>query len=304
MLNHFIPGHAMSSFNFQRIAQPVLITVVFFASCFLSTWLAAQSVPFVIRGDDGSDTITNFSNLTPSPVGDEFVTVKDGHFFAGDRRVRFWGVNLCFGANFPSHEEAKKIAPHFAKLGINAVRFHHMDMQDAPGGIWKTLPSGKRILDPGQIDRLDFFLNELHKQGIYANLNLHVSRTLTEKEGYPVMENGPWWSSSNKWVMYYDPDVQGELKKYCRELLTHKNPYRNLRRVDDPGIGVVEMLNENFFSKKGTDILKNLPPRFVKSFQLKWNQRLLACGVISNFCSLVGDDADLQTTACHLLCVG
>lgn len=234
----------------------------------------SQSVPFVIRGDDGSPSITNFSRLIRSPVGAEFVSVKQGHFFIGDHRLRFWGVNLCFGANFPTHEESQKIAPHFAKLGINAVRFHHMDNQDAPEGIWKTLPDGKRIFDPEQIDRLDFFLNELHKQGIYANLNLHVSRRLTEREGFPVMQGGPWWAASNKWTTYYDPDVQAELKKFCRDLLTHKNPYRNLRRVDDPGIALIEMLNENYFSKKGTELLKHLPKRYVRSFQKTWNQWL------------------------------
>lgn len=232
------------------------------------------SVPFSIRGDDGSTTVTSFASLIPAPVNDQFVTIRDSHFFVGDQRLRFWGVNLCFGACFPTHEEAAKIAPHFAKLGINAVRFHHMDMLDAPEGIWKTESNGQRVLSPEQIDRLDFFLNELHRNGIYANINLHVSRTLTEGEGYPVMKNGLWWAASNKWVMYYDPDVQNELKEYCRELLTHENPYRKLKRVDDPGIAVLEMLNENYFSVKGTELLGYLPERFVKSFNIKWNSWL------------------------------
>jgi hypothetical protein len=234
----------------------------------------AQNLPFVIKGDDGTESITNFSRLIPAPVNDQFVTVKDGHFFVGEKRLRFWGVNLCFGANFPTHEEAKKIAPHFAKLGINAVRFHHMDNQDAPEGIWKTLPNGKRILDPKQIDKLDFFLNELHEQGIYANINLHVSRRLKESEGFPEMKGGPWWAASNKWTTYYDPGVQSELKKYCKDLMTHKNPYRNLRRSDDPGIGLVEMLNENYFSKKGTELLEHLPQQYVDSFRQAWNEWL------------------------------
>lgn len=239
-----------------------------------STTAHSQSVPFVIPGDDGSTSITNFSRLIPAPVSDQFVEVKDGHFFVGDQRLRFWGVNLCFGANFPSHEESIKIAPHFAKLGINAVRFHHMDNQDAPEGIWKTLPDGKRVFDPDQIDKLDFFLNELHKHGIYANLNLHVSRQLTEREGFPVLKNGPWWASNNKWTMYYDSDVQAELKKYCWNLLTHKNPYRGMRRADDPGIALVEMLNENYFSKQGTTLLDQLPQRYVDSFRKSWNRWL------------------------------
>ena len=232
----------------------------------------SDTVPFVIPGDDSSKTATDFSGLIPAPVAADFNTVRDGRFYVGERRLKFWGVNLCFGGNFPSHEEADKIAPHFAKLGINAVRFHHMDGQDAPNGIWKTLPTGKRVFDDKQIDRLDYFLNRLHENGIYANINLHVSRTLSEGEGFPKNKpSAQWWAASNKWVTYYDPDVQAELKKFCKDLMTHENPYRKLKRVDDPGIAVVEMLNENYFSKQGIDLLQHLPDRFVKSFSVAWN---------------------------------
>jgi hypothetical protein len=232
-------------------------------------------VPFHVPGDDASQTVTSFASNVPLDAGSKgFVGIQNGKFSIGGKRQRFWGVNLCFSANFPTHEQATKIAGHFRKLGLNIVRFHHMDMQDAPGGIWRTLENGKRELDPDQIDKLDFFLHELHRNGIYANLNLHVSRALTEAEGFPEYESGLWWTGSNKWVTYYDPDVQRELKKYCRDLLTHENPYRKLKRVDDPGIALVEMLNENYFSVKGTELLRRLPKRFQESFRVKWNQWL------------------------------
>ncbi len=252
---------------------PFIVALLFF----LTAVSKGQSVPFVIPGDDSSVTATDFSRLLPKPAGSQgFVHVKDGHFFSGDQRLRFWGMNLSFGANFPTHEEADKAAPHLAKLGCNAVRFHHMDMQDAPNGIWQTNEDGSRELSAEQVDRLDYFLARLHENGIYANINLHVSRTLTEAEGYPQLEGGQWWAESNKWVMYYDPDVQKELKKYCRDLLDHTNPYRKLKRTDDPGIALIEMLNENFFSVKGVTLLKHLPDKFVESYRLKWNQWLQA----------------------------
>ena len=241
----------------------------------LPAMLDAQSVPFVIPGDDAAASATDFSRLLTTPAGSNgFVQVKDGHFFTGQQRLRFWGMNVCFGANFPTHEEADKVAPHLAKLGCNAIRFHHMDMQDAPNGIWQTNEDGSRELSAEQVDRLDYFLARLHENGIYANINLHVSRTLTEPEGYPQLKNGQWWAGANKWVTYYDPDIQSELKQYCRDLLDHTNPYRKLKRTEDPGIALIEMLNENFFSVKGTALLKHLPDRFVESYRVKWNQWL------------------------------
>ncbi len=255
-----------------------------FAGLFLAVWIVAferdafaQAFPFVIPGDDSAETVVDRSGLIPAPVDERFVSTRDGHFYVGDRRLRFWGVNFCFGANFPTHAEADLIAPHLAKLGINAVRFHHMDMQDAPGGIWAGVDSrGVRNFDPEMVDRLDYFLAKLHEQGIYANLNLHVSRTLSEAEGFPPIGDVPWWASFNKWVMYYDRDVQAEVLRYSRLLLNHANPYRDgRRRVEDPGIAVLEMLNENYFSEQGYGLYRQMPKRFQLSLIGRWNEWLV-----------------------------
>ena len=242
----------------------------------LSASVAGQSFPFVIPGDDSTQSVVSRATLLPPIQRNQFVQVRDSHFYVGERRLRFWGVNLCFGANFPTHDEADKLAPHMAKLGINAVRFHHMDMQDAPNGLWAPVKDGVRNFDPEMIDRLDYFLAKLHDNNIYADLNLHVSRTLTTDEGFPAASEGmPWWAASNKWVMYYDRDVQAQVKRFCRELLTHKNPYRNnVARVDDSGIALVEMLNENYFSTKGYDLYRRMPKRFQQSLIGRWNEWL------------------------------
>lgn len=239
----------------------------------------AQLVPFSVPGDDFSVSVIDRSSLNTKPAGrGGFVTAREGHFYVGKERIKFWGINLCFGANFPTHDEADKVAPHLAKLGVNAVRFHHMDMLDSPNGIWLPIDSRlkektTRKFDPEMIDRLDYFLAKLHEHGIYADLNMHVSRTLTKREGFPQTDpTGPWWTHSNKYVLYFDPAVQNELKQYCRDLLLHQNPYRqNLRRVDDPGIALIEMMNEDYFSKQGYNYVTSLPELFQQSFREKWN---------------------------------
>ncbi len=265
----------MTTSNLRKLKIKRFLAFVFFVCC-PAIATQAQYFPFSIPGDDAASTVVDRSVLSERPAGKHgFIKSKNGHFFAGDKRIRFWGVNLCFGANFPTHEEADLLAPHLAKLGINAVRFHHMDMQDAPNGLWGDVDAnGKRQFDPEAIDRLDYFLAKLHEVGVYADINLHVSRTLTEAEGFPQYSTGVWWSGTNKWVTYYDPDVQSELKRFSKDLLTHVNPYRKLRRVDDPGVALVEMLNENFFSKQGHELYFQLPKKFQASFEKKWNDWL------------------------------
>jgi len=241
--------------------------------------------PFVIPGDDAQPSVTDMSWLSSEPAGtDGFVRIRDGKFHTASGRLKIWGINVCFGANFPSHTEAEKVAAHLAKLGINGVRMHHHDTQSAPRGIWKPVPGLQRFVKPvqtpvpretapEQLDRQDYFLGELHKRGIYVNLNLHVGRTFNELEGF-VSKNLPRDVRYDKYLLYYDPRMRKLFKDFCRQYLTHNNPYRNRRRVDDPGIAMIEITNENAFSTKGPQLAARLPEPYRGEFQRQWNEWL------------------------------
>jgi hypothetical protein len=232
------------------------------------------SFPFVIPGDDASPSPTDLSGLSPRPAGaDGFVRVRNGHFSTEAGRIRFWGVNLSLGANFPAHVDAEKVAAHLAKLGVNAVRLHHHDTADAPQGIWGPVVNGHRTLSAESLDRQDYFLDQLARQGIYANLNLHVGRELTSAEG--ISRTGlPYAARYDKYLLYFMPQMRERLKEFSRAYLLHENPYRKLRRVDDPAIAMIEITNENAFSSAGPAIATKLPEPFHGEFKQQWNDWL------------------------------
>ena len=200
---------------------------------------AADLFPFVLPWDDATPSIIDLSAWNEAPAGKHgFVVVKDGHLFAGGKRLRIFGVNVAFGANFPRKEDAEKIAARMAKFGINCVRFHHMDMMNAPGGIFAR---DGTTLDPGQLDRLDYFIAQLAARGIYSDLNLHVSRTYpdrpkSEKEGSTNYDKG---------VDNFSAPLIAAQKDYARALLTHVNPYTKHAYVEEPAVALVEINNEN-----------------------------------------------------------
>jgi hypothetical protein len=231
---------------------------------------SAQRFPFVIPGDDAAETATDFSHLSPSPAGaDGFVRVQDGHFVNDSARVRLWGVNVGYGACFPSHEDAERVAAHFAKLGINAVRIHHHESQPSPTGLLLTDGS----FDPKQVDRLDFFLAQLHKHGIYANLNLHVGRVFSRELNLPQLGNS-FDTHDDKHSLHFQPEIQAAFRKFCREYLTHRNPYRGMRRVDDPAIAMIELCNENSFTRAGSSLIRSAPEPYRTAIKQRWNQWL------------------------------
>jgi hypothetical protein len=220
--------------------------------------------PFVLPWDDASPGVTNVSAWLEKPAGTlGRVFVKDGHLFMGSKRLRLLGVNFCFGASFPRHEDAEKVAARLAKFGVNAVRFHHMDSRSAPGGIFAA---DGQTLDPEQLDRLDYLISQLKEHGIYADLNLHVSRTYP---GMPVWEGGP---SYDKGVDNFVPDMIALQRRYARDLLTHTNLYTKRRYADEPAVALVEINNENALCQDWWGgRLDLLPAAYAGELERQWN---------------------------------
>lgn len=203
--------------------------------------------PFVIPWDDATPgTATDMSFLNTCPAGrDGPIVVKDGHFVEErtGRRLRFLAVDLTARAAFPSHSEADRVAAHLAKMGVNLVRFHHLQNPwDPKGMIWKT----DRIyleLDPNSLDRLDYLISALKRHGIYSNLNLQTTRSYLPEMGFPAsVTQLPDYA---KRVDKFDRHMIALQKQYARDLLDRKNPYTGNRYADEPALMVVEINNEN-----------------------------------------------------------
>jgi hypothetical protein len=98
-----------------------------------------------------------------------------------------------------------------------------------------------REFDAAQFDRLDNFVAQLKKHGIYCDLNLNVSRTYKAGDGvrdYQLI-------GSAKAVTYFDPRLIELQKEYARKLLTHYNPYTKSEYRNEPAIAIIEIVNEN-----------------------------------------------------------
>jgi len=230
--------------------------------------------------DDGAETAIDIGGLVPRVIGDDgFVkTTPDGHFAVNGRRTRFWGVNMTFGANFPEKADAEHVAAHLEKFGVNMVRFHHMDMHtSAEGrGIWTSVDPD-RGLDPAQLDRLDNFVAQLTRHGIYSDLNLLVSRPFS-RQASPALPSDLDLVASWKQravLGFFDDTLLQLQKDYARDLLTHVNRYTGKSYAQDPAIGLVEINNENglvqaFLSGQ----LDDLPPFYRQELTADWNNWL------------------------------
>jgi len=230
----------------------------------------AELFPFTIPWDDAAPSVANVSDWNEKPAGKSgFISVRDGHFVDGSgKRIRFFGTNLCFAADFPPHEVAEKVARRMAKFGLNIVRFHHMDSQPFPSGIWDGTYQDRQHLSAEALDRLDYLIYQLKLNGIYADLNLHVSRTLGEADG--IQEAGAL-PSMGKGVDNLHPRMIELQQQYARDLLGHVNPYTDNRYADEPAVAMIEINNENsLVSSWANGEIDRLPGYLQKLLDERW----------------------------------
>ncbi|MEK6794399.1 MAG: carbohydrate binding domain-containing protein [Spirochaetota bacterium] len=215
--------------------------------------IAAESdaalFPFVLPWDDSSPGIANISGWLHKPAG-KFGTLRageDGHIYAGKERIRLRGVDITHAANFPTKEDAEKIAARMAKFGINIVRFHHMDQYPFPRGLYLRDSKHTRVFDPEALDRMDYYIAQLKKNGIYTYLCLLNYRPISAADGLPKeIEQAKGNSFQGRHAIgFFDKQIIDLQKEFAHNLLTHTNAYTGKPYTEEPAVAFVEVNNEN-----------------------------------------------------------
>jgi len=232
----------------------------------------APLFPFVVSFD-APDNIVNISSWNHAPAGQHgFIRVEDGKFVNDQGRFLIWGTNLCFSANFPDKVQSEKLAARLARFGFNCVRLHHMDARDIWGG---ANAASLTTIDPQQLDRLDYLVYQLKLHGIYVNINLHVSRKLDDRDGFPYATARPQYDKGLN--LFYPPFIELQ-KQFARDLLTHVNPYTRTAYFEEPAVAMIEISNENSIVEQwayGRNApLMNMPEPYSTEFQRQWNEFL------------------------------
>jgi hypothetical protein len=232
----------------------------------------AELFPFVLPSDAVTEGVTDLSFLNDKPA-DALVSVRDGHFYADGTPIRFWGVCVIGVACFPTHEDAPLIARRLASRGMNQVRIHLIDGQYAPNGLFDPASKGQLRILPSQLDKLDFFIAQLKKHGIYVELPIHGYhwRNIMAADQYPgidIRTLAPFGSGMPLWDAGF---VAGE-KQFARDFFGHVNPYTGKAYTEEPAVSTMEIVNENglLCAWRGGHLLKAWPETMIADLQRHW----------------------------------
>jgi hypothetical protein len=174
-----------------------------------------------------------------------FVTVgMDGRVgTADDKPIRFFGVNLAFGGNFPAEKDAARIAKRLRRLGVNLVRLHHMDTSpdEDPARARSILTTGPYpTFNAVTVKRLRRLLDAFREEGIYVNLNLHVGYAFRPSVDHvPAMPPHVPMPTHGKPLHLFYPAMVELQEAFASGLL------RELKLGHDPVLAMVEINNES-----------------------------------------------------------
>lgn len=198
-------------------------------------------IPLVLPWDRAP---VDLSWLNDKPAGKHGkLTVHNGRFvFEDGTPARFWGTCFSAGANFPTHEQSELIARRLAAFGVNIVRTHHADAPWAERNFFGKNSKDTRHFDPDALDRFDYLIYCLKREGIYVYLDQLVHRGFKEADGVDAADE---IGNAAKPYTNFDPKLIELQKEFSRMLWQHVNPYTGLAYKDDPAIVLMEFANEN-----------------------------------------------------------
>jgi len=232
-----------------------------------------QWLPLAASLDIEPGSALDFSSLVPrhNPAGQfgRVIVTPRGKFAferGGQTPARFYGVNLCFTAQYLPHDEADQLAQRLARLGYNAVRIHHYESTLVERG-----PGASTRLRPDKLDQLDYLFAALKRHGIYVTTDLFVSRPVALADIYDG-EPGQMEQDEFKMAVHVNERAFENYKTFARALLGHENPYTKLRYADDPALAWLSLVNEDCPGNFVTGLKGKLRDDWLRA----WNRWLAA----------------------------
>ncbi len=233
--------------------------------------------PFQPAAHLGEEPSIDLSSMN-DPVGAHgYVTMKDGelHFDDGTP-VRFWGTNVSYHQGrgvFMTHADADDFARMLARLGVNIVR---VQVLHSANSLMDQSRDDTQHFDMDKLDRLDYLAAALHKRGIYLNLDLIYHRMF--KSGDNIDEelvgtgtsdgyNVNWAAGS---AALFHPRAIELNRELYKNFLLHLNPYTGKKWVDDPGLAMATIQNEQSIFWGTTNVQKGHPRQILDQLYTEW----------------------------------
>lgn len=246
----------------------------------INSLLFRESGLYVIKGGEKWAKLTqkkdiiegsalDFSHISvDAPAGKYGMLKSVGNHFEFESmpgvQQYFYGANLTTSACAPSKEDAVILAKRLARIGYNTIRLHHYDE------LWDAN-------EPDQNghtyrDRMDFFISELIKNGLYVTFDLYSTRDVSYEElgfdgigdmsaaDYQILALvGAALSNDQSAANSGYLNVYQNWCQFVDSVLERVNQYTGRKYAEEPALILVTVLNEPSHSKAWQNKIYDYP---------------------------------------------
>ena len=187
--------------------------------------------------------------------GESFIHEKTG------LPVRFWGVNMGPDLWAMDKVDVDYLARWLAKRGVNLVRLH--------GSMFKSDAPGAGTFEPEKLERLQYVVAALKREGIYTSLSIYFPLwlNLNESDGWPGYKGQHPFA-----ILFFDPKFQTMYRGWWEKILTSPNPHTGVALKDEPALMYLELLNEDSFFFWTFTPHENVPKEQMRSLEERFAQ--------------------------------
>jgi len=130
-------------------------------------------------------------------------------------------------------KNTEALAAQIKRGGYNMVRLQSVELL-----LQDNKAEAEIAFNPTNLDRFDYFVHCLKKEGIYLNIDIAA---------YKVWLKGAWDEGVRQLMkerFLVDPASRGIWERGARLLMTHRNPYTGLTLAEDPALVLATFFNE------------------------------------------------------------
>lgn len=170
------------------------------------------------------------------------------------KEFKIRGTHVIWQSAMPSASDAPDVAKTMADLGYNWVRFNgdeKLRSTSSSGFFWDSTAADYITFDTtvgtdNFLTRMDFFREELAKQGIYTCFSMN-DLTPYPAAQRPVAYQSDTWPGSNNYGkgIYWLDVIKTKYKLYLKNYLTRPSAVTGVPPILDPSFGMVYLLNED-----------------------------------------------------------
>ncbi|MCX7762789.1 MAG: hypothetical protein N2252_08115 [Candidatus Kryptonium sp.] len=209
-------------------------------------------------GEFPDASLVDFSFLLDSPAGKYgFVRVgEDGHFYfeKTGKRARFWGVTIAGSHVDIPKEKIETVVEVLARAGCNIIRLHELDNRGGEkfGIVRRNVideahpnENNSRNLDKEYLDKIDYWIYQAQKRGIYIYLVLRAYRTFKVGDGIYGAEKME--RKGSPYGLFDEKMIELQKEFIDNFLFKHVNPYTGKPNGLNPAVAMIELINEDSF---------------------------------------------------------